>query len=76
MTQNNFRECLGKTMNEIKLSYRRKNNGGVIIMDYSDSDNIRYCGKSFNWSTDTNNIDEFNTMTEAENAAHKYFTGE
>lgn len=63
------------TMNEIKLSYRGKPDS-VTIMDYSDCNNIRYCGTSFTWTSNPLVLDPFNSKHDAEEAAKKYFTGD
>ena len=61
-------------MIELDIGYENCENG-IMIVDYSDEDNIRYCGKSFAWSYHFIIDDPFDSKYEAEDAAHKYFTG-
>jgi len=61
-------------MDYIDLSYE-KYAGGYIIADYSNDSDIRFCGKSFDWSNQPIVRDCFETEQQARDAATNFFIG-
>ena len=59
---------------DLDISYENYKNG-IIIVDYTDKYNIRYCGKSFTWTSNPTVLDPFESKFAAEEAAYKYFCG-
>lgn len=63
-----------KKENFIDLSYEPYA-GGFMIADYSDSNNVRFCGRRFEWRKQPIISDPFETKEAAEDAARLHFTG-
>ena len=61
-------------MKKIYLRYEDYDDG-IMLCDYSNCHNVRFCGKSFEWSMKPVIKDPFDDKEQAIAAAKKYFTG-